>query len=191
MRKGVKNLFLLIPVAIIGAALWRLDQTQTVDVADPTPGEDAARSRVTGINLVQYDGGQTRWTLSAPRAQEGADGWTIVMEPRLTLYGAEGGVVRVSARSGRVAGANREMAFEQSVVVHDGDGGRLLTERLRFDPKQKILHNEEFFTAVREGIELQGRGMRLLEEGRRLEVLHDVTMRLTGGARQWVESPGR
>lgn len=207
MKTPVKLIFIALPVLMVGAVTWHLQnpsrivpgeepcpsrlitQPSATEPAQPTRGADGAcipphfdtqnntvGTQVTELHLVQFDGDRTQWTLEAPSAHNEGEQHVLIQEPDLTIYKKDGQRASVTALEGFVDNHSQAMVFTGNVVAQNGTQ-RLSTEVLRFDPKEQILHTDQEFLLVNEGMHLEGIGLTLYQETKKLVVQNRVKVR--------------
>ncbi|MBF0214291.1 MAG: LPS export ABC transporter periplasmic protein LptC [Magnetococcales bacterium] len=184
VRRHAKHLFLLFSLLVMASVFWYLKRPHGL-----AEGEEAALdllaghqgALVTDLHVTQFDKQRTRWTLDAPSAQRGEGKRIVIHHPRLefALEGQE--EIVVTAESGEVDGATGRMEFAGRVEAGDPATGRLMTEQLRFDPEKRILYTEQAFRLERESMRLEGQGLTLTQETRRLTVDGHVKMTFSEG----------
>ncbi|MBF0272868.1 MAG: LPS export ABC transporter periplasmic protein LptC [Magnetococcales bacterium] len=178
LRRYAKHLFLGFSLLVVTSVYWYLKRPHglegTAQALDLLAGHQG--TLVTDLHVTQFDKQRTRWTLDAPSAQRGEEKRIIIHHPRLefSLEGQE--EVVVTAESGDVDGATGRMEFTGRVEAGDPATGRLMTEQLRFDPEKRILYTEHAFRLERENMRLEGQGLTLEQETRRLTVEGHVKM---------------
>ncbi|MBF0627089.1 MAG: LPS export ABC transporter periplasmic protein LptC [Magnetococcales bacterium] len=178
-RRHAKHLFLAMALLVLASVFWYLKRPQGL-VDQGGKGLDLlaghAGDLVTDLHVTQFDAERIRWTLDAPSAQRGEEKRIVIHHPRLefALQGQEN--VVVTAEGGDVDGASGRMEFSGRVEAGDPVMGRLMTEQLRFDPEKRILYTEHAFRLERESMRLEGQGLTLEQETRRLAVAGHVKM---------------
>lgn len=183
--KIFKLLFLAVPVVMIAAIILYLQKPLGLEVSEDTPVADEDNSQpsiATQIHLEQFDGRRTQWTLDAPRASNGMEDLIVVERPRLSMFRLNGEQINVTARQGMVDQVSRIMNFKGSVRAEgDGQFGLLTTEWLQFDPKKGILYTDREFHMQNKGSQLQGIGLTLFQETKKVYVPKKVKMKFIGG----------
>ncbi|MBF0162319.1 MAG: LPS export ABC transporter periplasmic protein LptC [Magnetococcales bacterium] len=191
MRTPLKWLFSTVPVLVVGAVAWHLQHPAPVlsgaagcaaagvpaeravgSGCEPLapPGEDSQPgTRVTGIQLVQFEGEQIQWYLRAPSAYSEGEERVHVREPDLTLYGNDGQISTVTSAEGVVDSHAQSLLFTGHVVAKSATE-RLSTESLRFDPGPQTLSTDQKFLLVSQDMQLEGVGLILHQKSQRMVV---------------------
>lgn len=207
MKRPVKLIFIALPVLMVGTVAWHLQHPSRMipgegacpsllvtqsGAAQPAQPTDAANgpcnqprlatqnstvgTQVTALHLVQFDGDRTQWTLEAPSAHNDGEQHVLIHEPDLTIYKKDGQRASVAALEGFVDNQSQAMVFTGNVVATNGTQ-RLSTEILRFDPTEQTLYTDQKFLLVNEGMHLEGVGLTLYQETKKLVVQHRVKVR--------------
>ncbi len=190
MKPSVKSLFIGLSLLVAGAVFWSVPS-----VSQERPGTDAdaradgptrsegdnrpQETRVTGIQLVQFEDGHTRWTLKAPSARTDGEERVLVHQPDLTIYKKDGQISSVTSEEGLISGHSgqgmngRAMLFTGAVVANNGTQ-HLSTETLNFDPVEQTLYTDQPFVLVDEEMHMEGIGLTLYQKTQKLTVSHRV-----------------
>ncbi|MBF0614574.1 MAG: LPS export ABC transporter periplasmic protein LptC [Magnetococcales bacterium] len=179
IRRHAKHLFLVLSFLVVASVFWYLKRPHGLmagngGVADLLAGH--AGGLITDLHVTQFDQQKTRWTLDAPSAQRGEEKQVIIHHPRLELTLAGQEPVVITAEGGVVDASTGRMEFTGRVEAGDPATGRLMTEQLRFDPEKRILYTEQAFRLERENMRLEGHGLTLEQETRKLKVDRHVKM---------------
>ena len=206
MKTPVKLSFIALPLLVIGTVSWHLQHppqltpgevpcqsvaaghAQTTDNGCNTP-QSAAQYRSTGtlvttLHLVQFDGETPQWVLKAPNAHNDNEERILIHEPDLTIYEKDGQISTVNSAEGLVDGRTQAITFTGDVRVNNGSQ-RLTTEILRFEPDTKRLYTNQEFLLVDEQMRLEGFGLTLYQESKKMVVPERVKVRFSttqGGA---------
>ena len=136
---------------------------------------------ITGIHLLQLDGTRTQWSMDAPSAQDEGEERIVIHKPSLTIYKKDGQIVSVTSTKGSIDHRSRTIVFTGKVVATNG-GQHLSTDILRFDPNERILYTERAFLLVSDHIRLEGVGLTLYQETKKLLVPHQVKVQIQSQA---------
>jgi LPS export ABC transporter protein LptC len=183
--KPLKILFLAVAIMMIVAIIWQLQTPVGFGVSKAPVASEQEQDRAnlaTKIHLEQFDGQRTLWTLGAPSAHRENEILVVVETPRLSIFRAGGEQINITAKRGTVDKDTRIMIFEGSVRAQgDHQFGLLTTEWLQFDPKKGILYTDQRFDLQNRGSQLQGVGLTLFHETKKVHVPMNVEMKFIGG----------
>jgi LPS export ABC transporter protein LptC len=183
--KPLKIFFLTATLMMIGAIFWYLQRPVGLEVVQEEEIQEMADDQAnlaTLIHLEQFDGQRTQWTLDAPSAHKESEVLVIVETPRLSIFHHSGEQINVTAERGTVDKNSRIMSFNGNVRAKgDRQFGLLSTEWLQFDPRKGILYTDQAFSLENRDSQLQGVGMTLFQETRKVHVPQKVRMKFMGG----------
>ena len=132
---------------------------------------------VTHVRLFQFDGVDTQWTLEAPQARNEEEKGITVQQPSLTIHQKNGPKVSVTSVLGTINHHSRAMVFSGKVVAVNGTQ-RLSTDILRFDPDERILYTDREFLMVDGPMRLEGVGLTLYQEMKKLVIPRRVRIQI-------------
>ncbi|MBF0133476.1 MAG: LPS export ABC transporter periplasmic protein LptC [Magnetococcales bacterium] len=176
LHKGyLKYLFLALALVIMLGLIWYLwrplglGKGQLLLLARGPEG-----AMVTDLSMVQFEGRDTRWMLSAKSAVRAKDDNVVIERPHLEFFHGEGEKMDVTSRQGVVNDETRAVIFHGDVEATDGPFNRLTTNWLRFDPNVRILYTDQAFQLDGEHVQMQGVGFTLNQETRMIRVTSKV-----------------
>ena len=132
---------------------------------------------ITNIRLFQFNGIHTQWTLRALSAQHEGEERVIIQKPSLTIYKKDGQMVSVTSTNGSMDSRSQAIVFTGNVIAKN-QTQRLATEILRFDPHERILYTERRFLLEKGSMRLEGVGLTIYQETKKLVVSHRVKFQI-------------
>lgn len=176
MKIHLKHLFLVLPLLIAVTIFWYLQQPFGLESNTDSPlslENSPSGSLITDIQLVEFEGTSTRWTLNAPSALRQGEENVTVHNPSLTIYKKNGKSVSIHASVGSINTRSKSMIFTGDVSAKN-ETLHLQTDRLQFDPVKQILYTNHKFKLISKNILLEGVGLTLYQETKKLTVSHRV-----------------
>lgn len=192
MKIPLKLIFVTLPLLVIGVVFWHLQHSfkpfQEADGKNCLPGSPCDRqqffpqnerfsSLITDIRLFQFEGVRVQWILNGKSAQEIGEEQIIIQNPSLMVYRKSGEGASISSVEGLVDSHSQAMVFTGDVVATYG-ALHLSTEILRFDPSAQILYTEQKFLLVDGPLRLEGVGLTLNQDTKKLEVTDRVKVQM-------------
>ncbi|MBF0625341.1 MAG: LPS export ABC transporter periplasmic protein LptC [Magnetococcales bacterium] len=176
MGRTIKHLLLAIALGVAGTLAWLLGGAALERPLATVPlSETGVTPEATGIRLVQFDGQQQKWSLTAEGAQRlEQEGRTMAFKPRLAIHRKDSGPIHLTANRGMIEDATRRMVFFGDVLVEDVLKRRLITQRLHFDPAKQVLSTDGAFRLTMDRITLSGIGLEIHPRTRHLKVRQKV-----------------
>jgi LPS export ABC transporter protein LptC len=125
--------------------------------------------------------GQTRWTLTAARAEyfEGRRE-TVLNRVNAVFFLEDGGRVKLRGNEGILDNETSNMQISGNVHLNYQDTYRLLTDRLDYDRQRQLMHTPAPVLLEGSGLVLEGIGLHLEIERGRLSILEEVRTRVQG-----------
>ncbi len=133
-------------------------------------------SRVEKPDIQSYQGDKINWQLQAQSAQEKA-GVLVLDKPVVTLYNHDGEAIPVRSKQGEYIKAAGKVRLRQQVRI-SYQGWVIESEALDYRQDQGILDIPGAFEMYKEGMDIQGKTMRLDKDKGKLWVTGGVHMRI-------------
>jgi LPS export ABC transporter protein LptC len=140
-----------------------------------TEGESAAvpppPALLEGVRFEGYRGGASDVEVRARAAEVDWASEEVRLEHvQISLPGADRGPLKVEAERGRIDLATEGFVLEGRVVARTGDGQRLETRELRYEPTRRILIGDHPVRVTGRRLNVVGSGMELDVPTRRVRV---------------------
>jgi len=133
-------------------------------------------SRVEKPDIKSYQGDRLSWRLQARSAQEKQDALQLE-QPMIELYTDAGEVISIQGEQG-IYRESADVIDLQGRVQVGYQGWVIRSERLNYQQKQQVVHIPSSFDMQRDGIHIQGKGMRIEKNKGMLQVEQGVHMRI-------------
>ena len=160
--RRVLAILILLSVLVLGLFIWRhLQQQSPVEILEALPEQvDLALDK---LHYTQNEEGRRSWTLDAEKAEYRRDNNQAVLDKvHLTLFDdGEFGEVTLSAEHGLLEQETRQVEIWGQVIVATARGERLLTERIYYDGREKLLKSDDAVRLVNSRMELKGTGLQV------------------------------
>jgi LPS export ABC transporter protein LptC len=145
----------------------------------PAEIRELAKALPTGVDVALQDidythteGGLARWRLVARQVEHrAAEKSTVVSEPRLTFFAADGSEQgTLKARTGRVNADFSVVEVQGGVEIVSHDGYTLQTDHLTYRQQDRTIHTDAPIRLVSTKLKLDGVGLELNLDTRRLRI---------------------
>lgn len=163
----------------VGSKVWTVEKMLPASVAQVSHQD--GRLTLHDFEYRDVQQGNVRWTVWAAKAIYFEDKKKTELEQvKATFFLKKGGHVELIGDKGVLYTDTDNMEIRDNVVVSNGDGYQISTDRLFYDREKELISTESKIVVKGRGFTLKGKGMLLQIADRKVTILTHMETTLKG-----------
>ena len=184
---NIRSLIVLTLLLTASLAAWGLfgRQASVPQPAAPTQATPPARPEMEALSLTEVEEGGKRWTLEARNAEYLRDRNEIrITDIEVEFFGKGDRVLKISCEEGLINTKTKSLTLKGQVLLQDGELV-IKTGTVHYQPKEKVLLAPEDVVLESPRVKIQGKGLRVELDGRRLTLSQHQSTEVRMKGRDW------